>query len=417
MAATAHIGQLKPDPRNARRHNPRNVGQIETSIQRDGFGRSVLLANDGTIIAGNATIDAAASAGLEDVIVVETDGTKVVAVKRTDVEPGSRQFYNLAVSDNRAAELADWDASNLESLIADDLIDPSGFWTDDELDAALARLAEEPVAGLTDPDAVPEPPKVARTKPGDVWQLGRHRLMCGDSANPDHVAALMDGQTGQLMATDPPYGVDFAGAKYNPRAKAWDGIEGDKRQGDDLRAWLAGILAIWLPYIDDDSAYYCWAAAMEAPSSIAAAIRDVGLHIQSQIIWVKNALVLGQADYQWRHENCWYAFKKGAQHRWFGGRAQTTVWDIDKVANAEYVHPMQKPTELFAIPMRNHTKAGDICVDPFAGSGSQFVAAEQEGRRCFGMEVDPIHATTILERFEQFTGQTATLLAPAEAVP
>src|SRR5690606_18487378 len=121
------------------------------------------------------------------------------------------------------------------------------------------------------------------------------------------------------------------------------------------------------------------------------AIRDAGLHVQSQIIWVKNALVLGQADYQWKHENCWYAFFKGERHKWNGGRAQTTVWEIDKVANNDYVHPMQKPTELFAMPMRNHTQPGDICAEPFAGSGSQIIAAEQEGRRCYAMEFDPRH--------------------------
>lgn len=407
----AEQGTVRLDPRNANAGTERGEYMVEHSLRTYGAGRSVLVDKHGTLIAGNKTFQKAHELGIP-IQIVESDGQTLIAVKRTDLDlETDPAAMELGIADNRSSEAGlSWDTDVLVGL-QDDGVDLSAFWYDDELTAMLEGIVET-TGGLTDPDAVPEVPKEATTKPGDLWCLGRHRLMVGDSGDPEHIAKLMDGERGRLMATDPPYGVDFSGAKYNPRAKAWDGIEGDKRQGSELRGWLAGVIAVWLPHIDDDSAFYFWSAAMEEGSSAFGAIKDAGLHIQSQIIWVKNALVLGQADYQWRHENCWYAFKKGAHHRWLGGRAQTTVWEISKVANSEYVHPMQKPTELFAIPMRNHTAPGDVFLEPFSGSGSQFIAAEQEGRRCFGMELDPIHASTIVERWQNFTGKTAQLVTP-----
>jgi DNA modification methylase len=210
------------------------------------------------------------------------------------------------------------------------------------------------------------------------------------------------------MATDPPYGVDFAGAKYNPRAKDWDGIANDKLQGADLRAFILAMLKAWLPHLDDSAAFYFWTAAMEeGAAAAAAAVRESGLHIQSQIIWNKNALVLGQADYHWKHENCWYAFWKGKQHRWYGERDKTTVWEVSKVAHSEYVHPMQKPVELYEIPQQHHTQQGEIVAEPFSGSGSQLIAAERLGRRCYAMEVAPVYVDVAVARWEAFTGKKA----------
>jgi DNA modification methylase len=246
-------------------------------------------------------------------------------------------------------------------------------------------------------------PTTPFSKTGDLWLLGGHRLLCGDSTNPNDIAKLMNGEKAVLMATDPPYGVSFKGQKYNPRAKAWDGILGDTKQGDDLEEWLTHCIKQWFPHITKDAAFYFWADCME-PGFSSQAIKAAGLHVQSQIIWCKNCMVLGQSDYQWRHENAWYAFWKGEQHRWFGGRDKTSVWEVSKVSNAAYVHPMQKPIELFINPIQYHTHIGEIVLEPFSGSGSQFIAAEQLKRWCYGMEMDPVYVDVIVQRWSNYTG-------------
>lgn len=246
-----------------------------------------------------------------------------------------------------------------------------------------------------------------QVKPGMVWVIEsamlpgrRHRLMCGDSLNPDDIKKLLGDGKYPLIATDPPYGVSFE-AKYDPRAKDWGAIKNDDKRGIDQRSFIKELLEKWMPYLADDAAYYIWSAAMEEGFANYYAIQDVGLHIQAQITWAKNVFILGQADYHWKHEVCWYAFKKGKNHRWFGGRDQSTLWEVKKLPNSEYSHPMQKPTELYSTAIKNHTKAGEICVDPFCGSGTQIVAAEQHGRICYGMELDPVWVATALERMSK----------------
>lgn len=305
--------------------------------------------------------------------------------------------------------MAAWDKQKLDELLRE--VDTGSA----AIQEMLAGLAEEAGLGYGKPEAGADPgAQVDKaeelrakwgTECGQLWEIpsitvaGKcHRLLCGDSTSAEDVARLMAGERAAVMATDPPYGVDFEGAKYNPRAKEWAGIEGDKRQGAELREWLEGCLRTWFPSMAPDAAFYIWTAAMEEGAAAAAAVRGSGLHIQSQIIWNKNVLVLGQADYQWKHENCWYAFWRGNKHRWFGGRDQTTVWEIKKLANQVYVHPMQKPVELYAIPMRNHTKAGEICAEPFSGSGSQLVAGEQEGRLVYACEIEAKYVAVALER-------------------
>lgn len=329
---------------------------------------------------------------------------ETVAVLVVDLDE-AEALKVLATFDPLSA-MATTDKNQLEALLAE------VHTSDEALQAMLDELATD--AGLMQPpevveDEVPEPPKVARTKTGDLYQLGEHRVLCGDSTKADDVARVMGGGICRLIATDPPYGVDFVGARYCPTAKDWDGIQNDHRQGVVLKEWLAGMWTQWLQHCSRDASFYSWAAAMEEGAA-AAAMRDAGIHVQSQIIWAKNSLVLGQSDYQWKHENCWYGYLKGKKHRWYGGRSQTTVWEVSKVASASYVHPMQKPVELYAIPIRNHTKTNDVVGDPFLGSGSQLIAAEQLGRRCFGIEIDPIYVDVIVARWEKFTGRKAELI-------
>lgn len=394
---TVEVAKLQPYERNPRK-NDQAVARMVASIQEFGFRVPVLAKSDGSVIDGHLRLKAAQSLNLTAVPVILCDDWTDAQVKAfrllvnrsvnwAECDTG---LLKLEMADLQALEfdlgLTGFDAPEIEALFKDDVL-------------ASAEAGDAPV---------PELPAEPVTRPGDVWLLGKHRLMCGDSTSVTAVQQLMVSDRAMLLATDPPYGVDFAGAKYNPRAKQWKGIANDKLQGGDLSEFLVEFLNAWLPYVDDASAFYCWTAAMEEGAA-AAAIRQVGLHIQSQIIWKKNCLVLGQADYQWMHENCWYAFWKGKHHRWYGERDKTTVWEVSKVANGAYVHPMQKPTELYAIPMRHHTQRGDVVAEPFCGSGSQIIAAEELNRRCYAMELSPAYVDVAVKRWQDFTKQKATL--------
>lgn len=340
-AESVEIDSISQDPANVRKHGERNLSAIVASLRKFGQQKPIVVSKDGIILAGNGTYEAARKLGWDKIDIVRS--------KLTGSEATA-----YAIADNRTAELAEWDetalAETLRALQSEDFDVEAAGWQEDEIDALLEKLGAD-LAG-NDPkevieDEVPEPPVDPITKPGDLWILGEHRLLCGDSTKAEDVARLMGGaKEAMLMATDPPYGVDFAGAKYNPKAKQWDAIANDELQGAELESFIVKILNAWIPYVSKQAGFYFWTAAMQEGAAAAAAVRSVGLHIQSQIIWNKNCLVLGQADYHWKHENCWYAFWKGQKHRWLGERDKTTVWEVKKVNNSDYVHPMQKPVEL-----------------------------------------------------------------------
>ncbi len=259
-------------------------------------------------------------------------------------------------------------------------------------------------------DQAPEPPKVAVSKPGDLIKMGEHILLCGDSAAPTNIERLIKAAGGQadMLFTDPPYGVDFGKANHNPRAKKWDSIANDEKTGVSLydfsMSWAASILLA----LKDAAPLYCWSSCMVQGYEILKALIDGGLHIQGQIIWVKNAMTLGQADYQWRHEVCWYGWKEGTHHFWAGGRALTTVWEFTKDANSSYVHPMQKPVALSAYAIQNSCPPQGMVMDLFSGSGSTLMGCEQTHRRFIGIELDPRYCDVIVQRWEKATGKTAT---------
>lgn len=385
------LSAIHEDESNARLHPDENLSDIRASLIE--FGQVeplVVQKSTGKIIGGNGRYQVMKSLEWKecDVVYVDVDNTKSTA---------------LGIALNRAGERAEWDDDVLAGLLSD--IDGE---VGEELQLSLKDLEESLEVDLPEVES-DAPPQIDRakhlhkkwgTKKGQLWLIGDHRLLCGDSTDRGDVEKVMAGKKAYLMATDPPYGVDFAGAKYNPRAKEWEGIEGDKVQGDDLRAFICTMLKVWFPNIEEQAAFYLWSAAMSEGAAAAAGIKDSGLHIQSQIIWKKNCLVLGQADYHWMHENCWYAFFKGKKHRWYGERDKTTVWEVDKIANASYIHPMQKPTELYSIPMQHHTLTGDVVAEPFAGSGSQYVAAQNLNRKCYGIEISPAYCAVILERMK-----------------
>lgn len=409
---TQHIRDLKPDPRNARAHNPRNVGMIESSIQRDGFGRSVLLAKDGTIIAGNATIDAAASAGLEDVIVVETDGTKVVAVKRTDVEPDSPEFHNLAVADNRAAELAEWDTSVLAELAEE--VDLSAFWHEGELEALLASVTEVG-GGLTDPDAVPEPPKEAVTRPGDIYWLGDHRLVCGDATSPTDMERLMGSGKANLVWTDPPYGVAVGDKNkwlnsVGRSNRVERNLENDTLDEGPLLQLLRDAFSLAATYCTAGAAWYVAAPPGPLHLLFGQALKELGI-LRQMLIWVKQNSTFSPlgVTYHWQHEPIFYGWVPGAAHNDFTDRKQTTVWEVDR-PQASPDHPTMKPVELVTRAIEHATREADVVLDMFGGSGTTLIACEELGRVARVMELDPLYCDVIVNRWQSFTGHTATLL-------
>lgn len=382
------------DPANARTHNRKNYDAIRRSIKQFGI-RKPIVAHEKTriVYAGNATLQVCLDEGIREI---------PVAWIPADTPESLCKAY--AIADNRTTDLSDWDLPQLDAMLEflkEFEIEPLdlGFEPVD-LDELFADSGES--TEVTEDEYEAEPPETPVSQAGDLWYLGKHRVVCGDCTDRAVVDRVTDGERAVLMATDPPYGVNFKAQKYNPKAKNWRPIIGDDKQGEILQTWLTQVIEGLLPFMSDDAAYYFWSAAKQEAWHLLAAAA-AGLHIQSQIVWKKNHAVLGQADYQWQHENCWYYYRQnGKKHRWFGGRTQTTVWEVDRVPTNKYLHPTQKPIELFAIPIRNHTLADEICLDPLLGSGSQLIACEQLNRVCRGIEIEPRYIDVIVKRYAAF---------------
>lgn len=396
-----HLRDLKADPRNPRRHTARNQAAIETSIGEVGFVRSIATANDGTIIAGNLTSEALAALGMEDVIVVHSDGTKAIVHVRDDIEPGSEAAIKAGIYDNRASDLSDGYHPDLLAELTAEVDLSAVLLSAEELDAILGDLAPMRL-GLTDPDDVPDPPATPITQPGDLWLLGEHRLLCGDATSAEDVARLLDGDEPALCVTDPPYGVDYDANWRNEAAEkgliAHAAIRVGTFANDDRIDWSPAFL------LAPGVVMYCWHAGRHA-SETQAALLEAGFEVRSQIIWAKPRFAISRGHYHWQHEPCWYAIRKGATANWVGDHSQTTLWEVTLDANVDGGHSTQKPVELMARPIRNH--AGDV-YDPFLGSGTTLIAAEQEGRRCYALEIDPTYVDVAVARWTAFTGQIAT---------
>jgi DNA modification methylase len=257
-------------------------------------------------------------------------------------------------------------------------------------------------------DEAPDAPKEARTKPGDIYELGKHRVMCGDSTKAEDVRLLMHEARARLFATDPPYGVDYAKTKdgiprsgYATQVEDWGNMVGDELKDVKLQAFLEACFRSYVPFLDH-AAWYLWHAYLTQGFFAAAAAADVILH--RQIIWKKSGFNLTRSGmYHWNHEPCFYGWQRGKQPAWYGDKSQTSVWEIAR--NPEKgIHPTQKPAEIFLIPIRNHLRAGEICADPFLGSGTQVIAAEQTKRICYGMEIEPKYVDVTVQRWVNFTG-------------
>jgi DNA modification methylase len=276
----------------------------------------------------------------------------------------------------------------------------TGF-SNDELDRALAKAAEAFTGA--DPEHAPDRPEVPASRLGDLWILGEHRLLCGDSTSRADVALLLGGAVPYVMVTDPPYGVDYdpawrARAKVNLNQGKLGKVQNDDR-ADWQEAWrlFPGAVA------------YVWHAGRRA-SEVQESLTAAGFETVSQIIWAKDRLVLSRGDYHWQHEPCWYCVREGNQHQWHGDRSQTTLWTIPGREDSGHGHGTQKPVDCMQRPMLNNSSPGDGVYDPFVGSGTSIIAATQCGRRCFAMEIDPGYVDVAVQRWQKFTGNAAVLL-------
>jgi DNA modification methylase len=391
--ATWPTDKLIPYARNARTHSDAQVAQIAASIAEFGFTNPILAGSDGVIVAGHGRLAAAQKLGLASVPVVVLD--HLTATQRRA----------LVIADNRIAENAEWDEAMLRVELADlqdegfDL-DLTGFDAD-----ALAELmaGDEPVnEGQTDEDAVPEVGETPVSRPGDVWRLGPHRLLCGDATVAASYDALLDGEAVDMVFTDPPYNVNYANsAKDKLRGKDRAILNDNLGEGfyDFLLAALTPILA------------HCRGGIYVAMSSseldvLQAAFRAAGGKWSTFIIWAKHTFTLGRADYQRQYEPILYGWPEGAQRHWCGDRDQSDVWQIKKPQKND-LHPTMKPVELVERALRNSSRAGDVVLDPFGGSGTTLIAAEKSGRVARVMELDPKYADVIVRRWEDFTGKQA----------
>jgi len=380
---------LIPYARNSRIHSDEQVTQIASSIREFGFTNPVIIDDKNNIIAGHGRVMAAKKLGIDEVpCVVVTGWTEA-------------QKKAYVIADNKLALNAGWDEKML-SLEFDELqelgfdLSLTGFSNDEIL--ALKPLEE--TVGLTDEDEVPEPPETPLTVLGDIWVLGDHRLMCGDSTSIDAVEKLMDGKKADMWLTDPPYNVAYEGGTKEKLT-----IQNDSMSNDAFRQFLRDAYSAADAVMKKGAVFYIWHADSEGYNFRGAAT-DIGWKVRQCLIWKKSSLVMGRQDYHWKHEPCLYGWKDGAGHLWAADRKQTTILEFDKPSrNGE--HPTMKPVELFQYQMLNNTKGQDIVLDSFGGSGTTCIAAEKNGRYAYMMELDPKYCDVIIKRWQDFTGKKA----------
>lgn len=378
------VDKLIPYVNNAKIHSEEQVTKIASSIREFGFLSPVLIDKDFNIIAGHGRVMAAKKLEINEVPCVFVEG----------LTEAQRKAYILA--DNRIGEIADWDmelvTSELEALWELDFdIDLTGF----ELPEPETEIAEE--------EELPETPEKPITKTGDIWQLGDHRVMCGDSTSIDDIEKLMDGAVADLYLTDPPYNVDYVG-KTKDALK----IQNDVMDDSPFRQFISDAFSAADSVLKKGAVFYIWHAGTEAYNFIGG-IRDCNWLLKEVLIWVKNVMVMGRQDYQWQHEPCLYGWKDGASHYWASDRRQTTVLNFDKPSrNGE--HPTMKPVELFDYLIKNSSKVGDVVLDSFGGSGTTIIACEQNKRKGYCMELDPRYVDVIVKRWENLTGKKAELI-------
>jgi DNA modification methylase len=407
MLAIETIREFEGNPR----QNDAAVAPVAQSIKSFGFRVPVLVDFENVLVAGHTRVKAARQLGM----------TEVPAVRADDLTP--EQIRAFRIADNKLHELSGWDLdllaiemNDLQELNVD--LNLLGFSA-----VELARLLDPDVKqGLTDANEIPEPPAEPTTKPGDLWILGEHRLLCGDSTNADDVRRLMGGERAALFATDPPYLVDYDGTNHPHKwgekdknkdwsdtyAVTWDEAAGNPELYDKFIAQAVANA------IQPNAAWYCWHASRRQ-AMLEAVWEKHGAFVHQQIIWAKDRPILTRSWYMWQHEPCFFGWVRPNRPVRYADDHPHSVWNIPTIAAGQKTdHPTSKPVELFQIPMQQHTKAGDVCYEPFSGSGSQIIAAEQLSRRCFAIEISPAYVDVAVARWEKFTGKKAECVEQSE---
>ena len=427
---TINIEELVQDDHNFNKGTEAGQKLMERSFKELGAGRSILVDRDGRIISGNKSQRAAMAAGIKKVRVIETTGDELIAVKRTDLSLDSKEGREMAYADNLTTQVnLAWDEIELEHVNTDvDGFDPYSWGLPEGID--LGAIDDDKEVEEDEFDEEKDPIETV-CQPGDLWQLGNHRLKCGDSTKKEDVIDLMQGETANLWLTDPPYNVAIENSKGMK-------IANDNMASDEFLKFLTGAFKAAEAVMAKGCPFYVWFASREH-INFEKALNNAGLQVRQELIWNKNSLIIGRQDYQWKHEPCLYGWKEGAPHYFIDSRRETTVisdaqeLNFDKMKAAEMRellkqifadkvsstiinenkptkdadHPTMKPVRLFGYQVCNSSKKGDIILDSFGGSGTTLVACEQLGRKARLIEYDPHYADVIIARYEKFTGKKA----------
>ena len=370
------IEKLKIWEQNPRK-NDKSAGKLVDVIQEYGFINPIIIDQNGIIRAGHTRLKAA-----------NRLHQKTVPVLIHNFKDEA-QAIGYSIADNKSAEWAEWDFDELSGLMKE--------LEEQDFDISLTGFEESEMDDFRERSEiveaeVPEVPEVPITKTGDIWLLGNHRVMCGDSTVGANVFILMDGKKADIFVTDPPYNVSYHGHRTERLA-----IKSDTQKDDNFRKFLKNAFENAVSVLKDGGVFYIWCTG-HAEYDFRDACKDAGLKVRQTLIWIKNLFVIGRQDYHWKHETCLYGWKEGAAHLWASDRKQTTIMNFDRPQKS-LEHPTMKPVALFAYQISNNTKRKDIALDLFLGSGTLLIASEQTGRVCYGMELDEHYCDVIVQRY------------------
>jgi site-specific DNA-methyltransferase (adenine-specific) len=383
---TRSIGSLLPDSRNARKHGKRNLATIRASLEQFGQQRAAVIRSDGTVLAGNGMLEAARSLGWTE-----------LAVTVVPDEWPDEQARAYALADNRTGELAEWDVAVLDEHLVE--LEVAGL----DIEALGFDRPDKPYSTDDYEEELPEPPPEPVTVVGDLWQVGPHRIICGDSSDPLVLDRLLKGVKVGCVLTDPPYGIDLASSGKRKDGKV---VSNDDLSKSNLEVLLSDSLGLAYARCEAGASWYVFAPPDDKFGVFARVLEQLPGAWRHTLVWVKDQFSLGRQDYHYRHEAVFYGWKEGAGHSWFGGRKQDSVLLFDRPKRSPE-HPTMKPLDLLWRLLRNNTEANAVVFDPFAGSGSTLVACAHLERVGYGVELDPAYVDIIVSRLEKATGEKA----------
>ena len=386
----AEISNIKPYENNPRKLSEQAIEKVAMSLKEYGFRQPIVVDKDMVIVAGHTRFRASKKLGLKQVPISVIDNLS------------EEQINAYRIADNRTAEESEWDNEllkmEIKELEAKDFkLDLLGF-----NDEQLNNILFEEKQGLTDEDEVPEAPEEPISKLGDIWKLGKHKLICGDSTKLETYEKLCGETKVDLYLTDPPYNVSYEGKTKDKLT-----IQNDKQTDDEFIQFLSQAFVSADSVLKMGGSFYIWHSDSEGLNFRLACI-EAKWKLRQTLIWSKNSMVMGRQDYHWQHEPCLYGWKEGSSHSWYSDRKQTTIIKYDRPTKSK-LHPTMKPVGLMEYLVKNSSKQEDIILDSFLGSGSTLIACEKQSRICYGVELDPKYCDVIVKRWENFTGKKAEL--------